>query len=152
VLGALRRLQSSVFDEGLPTVDGPALLAQTRRERRLTTTGEVIAYFDRALTARSEVVERLREVERGAYPYGRFREDLTARGLTAATNNDRRWSRVYGSVMKELAGEIRAEGRQLRAGGSNDATVLATLDGQRARWLARGRALLDQRLTSHAEE
>ena len=28
VLGALRRLQSSVFDEALPEVDGPALLAQ----------------------------------------------------------------------------------------------------------------------------
>lgn len=152
VLGALRRMQSSVFDEALPTVEGPALLAQTRRERRLTTTGEVIAYFDRALTARSEVVDRLREVERGSYPYGRFREDLTARGLTATTNNDRRWSRVYGSIMKELASEIRAEGRRLRERGSNDATVLAELDEQRARWLARGRALLDQRLASRTEE
>jgi hypothetical protein len=152
VLGALRRLQSSVFDEALPTVDGPALLAQTRRERRLTTTGEVVAYFDRALSARSEVVDRLREVERGSYPYGRFREDLTARGLTAAANNDRRWSRIYGSVMKELASEIRAEGRRLRARSANDTTVLAALDEQRARWLARGRALLDQRLASRAEE
>jgi hypothetical protein len=152
VLGALRRMQSSVFDDTLPTVDGPALLVQTRRDRRLTTTGEVIAYFDRALTARSEVVERLRDVERAAYPYGRFREDLTARGLTAgAANQDRRWSRVYGSVMKELAREIRLEGRRLRAGGASDASVLADLDGQRARWLARGRALLDQRLASRTD-
>jgi hypothetical protein len=58
---------------------------------------------------------------------------------------------VYGSVMKELASEIRAEGRRLRARGSNDATVLAELDEQRARWLARGRALLDQRLTSRSD-
>jgi hypothetical protein len=152
VLGALRRLQSSVFDESLPSVDGPALLAQTRRERRLTTTGEVIAYFDRALLARSEVVDRLREVERASYPYGRFREDLTARGLSAPASNDRRWSRVYGAVMKELASEIRAEGRRMRARGNNDATVLAQLDEQRSRWLARGRALLDQRLTSRPEE
>jgi hypothetical protein len=151
VLGALRRMQSSVFDESLPTVDGPALLAQTRRERRLTTTGEVIAYFDRALSARSEVVDKLREVERGAYPYGRFREDLTARGLTAPASNDRRWSRIYGAVMKELAGEIRAEGRHLRSQGSNDATVLARLDEQRSKWLARGRALLEQRLTSRSD-
>lgn len=151
VLGALRRLQSSVFDESLPTVDGPALLAQTRRERRLTTTGEVIAYFDRALSARSELVDRLREVERGAYPYGRFRDDLTARGLTAPASSDRRWSRVYGAVMKALASEIRAEGRRLRARGTNDATVLNELDEQRARWLARGRALLDQRLASRPE-
>ena len=108
-------MQSSVFDDTLPTVDGPTCWRRMRRERRLTTTGEVIAYFDRALTARAEVVDRLREIERGAYPYGRYREDLTARGLTAAGNNDRRWSRLYGSVMKELASEVRSEGRRLRA-------------------------------------
>jgi len=151
VLGALRRMQASVFDDSLPAVDGPALLAQTRRERRLNTTGEVIAYFDRALAARSEVVDRLREIERAAYPYGRYREDLTARGLTAAGNNDRRWSRLYGSVMKELATEIRTEGRRLRDTGAAEAAALAELDGQRPKWLARGRTLLDQRLASRPE-
>jgi hypothetical protein len=151
VLGALRRLESSVFDDALPTVDGPALLAKVRRERRLTTTGEVIAFFDRALTARAEVVDRLRDVERGAYPYGRFREDLTARGLTTSGNHDRRWSRLYGSVMKELAAGLRAEGRRLQAGGASESAVLAELEGQRATWLARGRAVLDQRLASRTE-
>jgi hypothetical protein len=181
VLGALRRLQSSVFDEALPDVDGPTLLAVLRRERRLTTTGEVIAYFDRALISRSEVVDRLREVERGAYPYGRFREDLAARGLTTASspaspggtgstsgpapagnpipsgnggsggNNDRRWSRLYGSIMKVLASEIRAQGRQLRAGGGSDADVLAELEKGRSAWLARGRGLLDEKLATRAE-
>jgi hypothetical protein len=151
VLGALRRLEASVFDDALPTVEGPALLAKVRRERRLTTTGEVIAFFDRSLTARAEVVDRLRDVERGAYPYSRFRDDLTARGLTPAGNHDRRWSRLYGSVMKELAGELRAEGRRQRAGGASEAAVLAKLDGQRATWLARGRALLDQRLAARPE-
>lgn len=151
VLGALRRLQSSVFDESLPEVDGPALLATLRRDRRLTTTGEVIAYFDRALISRSEVVDRLREIERGAYPYGRFREDLTARGISTTGNNDRRWSRMYGSIMKVLASEVRAQGRQLRAGGREDADVLAALETGRAAWLTRGRALLDERLASRPE-
>ncbi len=150
VLGALRRLQSSVFDEGLPTVDGLALLAQTRRDRRLMTTGEVVAYFDRALIARSELVDKLRDVERAAYPYGRFREDLTARGIPPAANGDKRWSRLFGSIQKELAAEVRAEGRRLRAlsASATDASVLAELDGQRPRWLARARALLAQRLAS----
>ena len=151
VLGALRRLQSSVFDDTLPTVDGPAMLARLRRDRRLTTTGELIAYFDRALTARSEVVDRLREVERAAYPYGRFRDDLTARGLTTAGNNDKRWSRLYGSIMKELATELRVAGRRLRADGVPETTVLDQLDGQRATWLARGRQLLDERLATRSE-
>jgi hypothetical protein len=156
VLGALRRLQSSVFDESLPEVDGPGLLAALRRDRRLITTGEVIAYFDRALTARCEVVDGLREIERGAYPYGRFREDLTARGVVAsgagaAGNNDRRWSRLYGAIMKVLASEIRAQGRQLRSGGRPDADVLTALETGKAAWLARGRALLDERLASRPE-
>jgi len=146
VLGALRRLQSSVFDESLPEVDGPALLGQLRRERRLITTGEVIAYFDRALSARAELTDRLRDVERGGYPFGRFREDLAARG--AANADDRRSSRMYGQIMKTLAQEMRAEGRRLRAGGRQDLAVLSELDGQRARWLARGRALLDEVLAS----
>jgi len=144
VLGALRRLHSSVFDERPPDVDGPGLLAQLRRERRLITTGEVIAYFDRALLARNELVERLRDVERAGYPYGRFREDLKVRG--AANGDDRRASRLYGQIMKQLAAEIRAEGRRLRASGRSDLEALADLDSQRARWLARGRALLDERL------
>jgi hypothetical protein len=144
VLGALRRLQSSVFDEKPPDVDGPVLLAQVRRERRLTTTGEVIAYFDRALIARSELVDRLRDVERGGYPYGRYREDVKARG--GITGDDKRVSRLYGQIMKVIAQEVRAEGRRLRASGRADLDALADLDGQRARWLARGRALLTERL------
>ena len=153
VLGALRRLQSSVFDEALPTVDALTLLAQTRRDRRLLTTGEVIAHFDRALIARSELVDTLREVERGAYPYGRYREDLTARGVPPAANGDKRWSRLFGSIQKELSSELRAEGRRLRTASASttDASVLAELDGQRARWLARGRALLDQRMPAPIE-
>ena len=155
VLGAIRRLQSSVFDEALPEVDGPTVLASLRRDRRLTTTGEVIAYFDRALMARSEVVDRLREIERGAYAYGRFREDLTARGMITAgapgNNNDRRWSRLYGAIMKVLASEVRAQGRELRAGGRSDADVLAVLETGRATWMARGRALLDERLATRAD-
>jgi hypothetical protein len=151
VLGAIRRLQASVFDDALPTVDGPATLAKLRRDRRLTTTGEVIAYFDRALTARSEVVDRLRDVERSAYPYGRFRDDLTARGLTSAGNNDRRWSRLYGSIMKELSAELRVEGRRQRSSGASESTVLTQLDGQRTNWLARGRQLLDERLASRPD-
>jgi hypothetical protein len=155
VLGAIRRLQSSVFDEALPEVDGPTLLATIRRDRRLTTTGEVIAYFDRALIARSEVVDRLREVERGAYAYGRFRDDLTARGVittgAAGNNNDRRWSRLYGAIMKVLAVEVRAQGRLLRTNGRTDADVLTALETGRSAWLARGRALLDERLATRSD-
>lgn len=146
VQGALRRLQASVFDDTLPEIDAPTVLAQVRRERRLNTTGEVVAYFDRALTARSELVERMREVERGGYGYGQFRQDLTARGIDGGQNADKRWSRLYGSIMKQLSEEVRLEGRRLRQSGRAELDALSDLDGQRAHWLARAREILDQRL------
>jgi hypothetical protein len=144
VLGALRKLQSSVFDEKPPEVDGQALLARLRRERRLMTTGDLIAYCDRALLARGELVDKLRDVERAGYPYSRYREDLKARG--GLGSDDKRASRLFGQIMKVLAQEIRAEGRRLRDAGRADLDALAVLDAQRSRWQARGRALLDARL------
>jgi hypothetical protein len=53
--------------------------------------------------------------------------------------------------MKELASEIRAEGRRRRVDGISESAVLAELDSQRPRWLAFGRALLDQRLEARAD-
>ncbi|MCC6175126.1 MAG: hypothetical protein IT305_07465 [Chloroflexi bacterium] len=153
VLGAIRRLEAGIFAETPADVDGPLLLTRTRRERRLTTTGEVIAYFDRALIARSERVERLREVERAGYPFSRYRADLAARGiaLPSGSERDRRASRLYGAVMKALGAEIRSEGRVLVGRGRAEIEALADLDEQHVRWLARGRHLLDEQLRARAE-
>jgi hypothetical protein len=149
VLGALRRLESGLFSETLAEVDGPATMARLRRDRRLATTGELIAYLDRALGARSELVERLREVQRAGYPFSQFRADLAARGLPAAgPGAERRWGRLYGGVMKVLDEQVRAQGRELVAAGRTEAQALAELDARRARWTAIARRALDERLAS----
>jgi hypothetical protein len=53
--------------------------------------------------------------------------------------------------MKVLASEVRAQGRLLRANGGSDSDVLAELEKGRSAWLARGRALLDEKLASRTD-
>jgi hypothetical protein len=143
VLGALVKLATGVFEDEPPVLDGPASLAQLRRERRLARLGDLIAYLDRALIARNELLERLREIERACYPFSLFRQDLASRGVVVPTGKgDRRWHRLYGSVMRSLSDRLRAEGRRLVASGRTDARALTDLDAGRSRWTALARELL----------
>ena len=146
VLGAMRRLKTGIFDELPADLDGPPALAELRRERRLNTTGEVIAFLDRALTARAELVDKLRDVERAGYPFGRFRQDLAERGIAAGGPSDRRWGRLYGSVTKVVGEHLRAEGRALVAAGRSELQALGELESQATRWTAAARQELDQRV------
>jgi hypothetical protein len=145
VLGALRKLRAGLFAEELPELDGPAELADLRRARALRQTGDVIAYLDRALIARAELGDRLRQVERQAYPYGRYRSDLAARGLGTEEGERRRWERLYGEIMKALGAAIRREGRALVARGSGELEALDDLAANPA-FGRQARALLDERL------
>ena len=146
VLGALRRLEAGIFAEAPADLDGPPALAELRRQRRLNTTGEVIAYLDRALTARGELVDKLKEVERAGYPFGRFRQDLAERGLAVGGPSDRRAGRLYGSIMKVVGEHVRAEGRVLVAAGRSELQALSELFNQAARWQTIARRELDQRV------
>src|SRR5206468_947270 len=112
-LGALRRLRAGIFAEELPELDGPAELAALQRTRGLRRVNDLVAYLDRALIARSELVERLRQVERLAYPFGRYRSDLQARGIGVEGDERRRSERLYGELMRALGQEVRRRGREL---------------------------------------
>lgn len=150
VLGALRKLDAGIFRD-VDDLDGPAELARLRRERRLTSVGEVIAYLDRALIARGELADRLREVERTAYPFGLFRQHLVERGLPAqGPGAERRWGRVYGGVMKAVGAQMRLEGCRLVEAGRSELEALAGLDAARPRWTALAVYTLDQMLASRA--
>jgi len=146
VLGALRKLRAGLFAEELPELDGPAALAVLKRERGLRTTGDVVAYLDRALIARSELAERLRQVERQAYPYARYRADLAARGRGEDPAERRRWERLYGELMKELGRVVRQEGRALVAQGRTELQALDELAARAPVFTRLARSLLDQRL------
>jgi hypothetical protein len=151
VLGALRRLEAGIFAEAPPEIDGPAALARLRRERRLGSVCDVIAYLDRALAARGELVDKLREVERAGYPFGRFREDLAKRGARTGGPGDRRFNRLYGAIMKVVGQHVRAEGRRLVGAGRTELEALAALATDAARWQAIARAELDRRSSPAGE-
>jgi len=150
VFGALRKLDAGIFRD-VGDLDGPAALARLRCERRLTSVGEVIAYLDRALTARGELADRLREVERAAYPFGLFRQHLVDRGIPAtAPGAERRWGRLYGGVMKDVGSQMRLEGRRLVEAGRSEIQALGELDAARPRWTAVAVRALDAILASRA--
>lgn len=144
VRGGLRKLAAGLFGEAPLDFDDPAELERLCRNRRVRTVGEIVAFLDRALIGQAELVQRLREIERGAYPYGRFREDLKKRGLEQ-NGEDRRVGPVYGAIMKEVSARLRAEGLELVRGGASEQDALAALAEKQAHFTALARGLLDQR-------
>ena len=148
VLGALRKLRAGIFSDDLPELDGPAELAALKKTRNLRQTGEIIAALDRALIARTELLDRLREVERHGYPFARFRTDLAARGVVQESTERRRWERLYGEVIKALGRTVRAEGRALLDAGRTEHEALEELSARAATYTRQARTLLAARLAS----
>jgi hypothetical protein len=141
VRGGLRKLAAGIFAPEPEDFDDLAALVRLQRNRQLRTTAEVVAYLDRALTGRSELLQALRTAERAAYPFGRFAEDLKAMGISTRTE-DRRWRALYGGVMKQLGAHVRAEGQRLVESGSTEQQALAALSERSAEWLSLARQLL----------
>jgi hypothetical protein len=147
VLGALTAGRRSIFSTTAPQIDGLAELAALRRARRLTTLQLLLGHLDRQMKARAELVKKLNGLGRQLYPFSAFRTSLRAAGLIRATSEpgaepDRRWSRLYGVLQKELAARLQREGQELVAAGQSDAEALASLAGRAARYnrLAAARA------------
>lgn len=147
-LGALRKLRGGIFADEPPPIDGPAATEQLRRERRLRTLGDLIAYLDRALAARSALLERLRAIERAALPYGRFRAALAERGLGDDPRERRRWDRVHGEILATVGRALRREGRALVARGRSELEALAELEALLPRWERYAQRLLSERLAA----
>ncbi len=147
VLGALRKLAAGAFAREPVDLDGPAEVARLRRDRRLATLGAVIAHLDRAMIARNEMLERLRDIERASYPFSLFRQDLATRGISVPTDRtERRWHRLYGTVVRALGERLRAEGCKLIGAGRTEPQALSELDAARARWTAAARGMLAKAL------
>jgi hypothetical protein len=133
VLGALTARATSIFASAPAAIDGEAALAALRRAQRLPTTEQLIDYLDRAMTARSELVRTLNQLGRRCYPFAAFRTRLKRAGIqlgerAEAGPEDRRWTRLYGLVQRELSQRLQREGQALVAGGAADAQALATLN------------------------
>jgi hypothetical protein len=141
VRGGLRKLAAGIFASEPDHFDDLAALARLQRNHHLRTVPEIVAYLDRALTGRSELLQALRTAERAAYPFGRFAADLKGMGINVRTE-DRRWRAMYGGVIKQLGARIRAEGKQLVESGSTEQQALVALGERSAQWLAAAQQLL----------
>jgi hypothetical protein len=141
VRGGLRKLAAGIFASEPEDFDDLAALARLQRTYQLRTVGEIVAYLDRALTGRSELLQALRTAERAAYPFGRFAADLKSMGISTRTE-DRHWRALYGGVMKQLGAHIRAEGQRLVESGSSEQQALAALAERSTEWLSLARQLL----------
>jgi hypothetical protein len=149
VRGGLRKLAAGIFSVEPAEFDDAAALATLQRDRKLRAVGDIVAYLDRALTSRSELVQLLRSMERGAYPFGRFAADLKAMGIDTRSE-DRRWRVLYGAIMKPLGGQIREAGLALVQSGATEQQALETLAQRNAEWLRVARQLLRSSLATDA--
>ena len=141
VEGALTRLESSIFETEPPRIDAEALIEARRRAGRARTLNELLLHLQHELEQRKAMEERLAQLPRTSYPFGRLRSDLQKQGVPRSVLDSRgALGRAYSEVQREMLGAIRAAGRGLVASGSSPVQALDQLTGDAARWSAIGAA------------
>jgi hypothetical protein len=112
-----------------------------RRSGKARTLNELLLYLQRELEQRRALDERLAQLPRTAYPFGRLRGDLQKLGVSRAVLDSRgALGRAYAEVTREMLAAIRAEGRKLIAGGLSPVQALERLGSEAPRWAALGAA------------
>lgn len=153
VEGALSRLETGVFETEPARVDAEALIGELRRQGKFRTLNELLLYLQRELEQRKALDERLVQLPRGAYPFGRLRSDLHKLGVPRAVLDSRgALGRAYAEDTREILAAIREAGRELVAGGASPSAALDQLAAQPQRWFAIGTAqakVIAARLTMH---
>jgi hypothetical protein len=141
VEGALSRLETGIFETEPVRVDAEALIAELRRKGHARTLNDLLLYLQRELELRKTLDERLTQLPRTAYPFGRLRGDLHKLGVPRSVLDSRgALGRAYAEVTREMLGAIRAAGRELVAEGIGSAQALELLGTQSPRWSAIGSA------------
>ncbi len=147
VTGALTRLRTGLFETEPPTIDAAAAIDELRRAGTADTLNALLLYLEQRLIERRALDERLAQLPRSAYSFGRLRADFARAGVPKPILESRgALGRAYGEVTRELGTAIRAAGQELVATGTATEAALdqlaadpqrwASLGGQRARGLA----------------
>jgi hypothetical protein len=141
VEGALSRLHTGLFETEAAHVDAEALITELRRQGRARTLNELLLYVQRELEQRKALEERLAQLPRNAYPFGRLRSDLHKLGVPRVVLDSRgALGRAYTEVTREVVAVIRESGRELVAHGLGPSAALDQLAAQSVRWTAIGTA------------
>jgi hypothetical protein len=135
VEGALSRLETGLFETEPAHVDAEALIAELRRSGKYHTLNELLLYLQRELEQRKSLDERLAQLPRTAYPFGRLRGDLHKLGVSRSVLDSRgALGRAYSEVQREMLVAIRAAGSEMVASGTSPVQALEQLTTLSQRW------------------
>ncbi len=139
VEGALSRLESGIFETEPAHIDAEALIELHRRSGKARTLNELLLHLQHELEHRKALEERLAQLPRTAYPFGRLRADLQKLGVARSVLDSRgTLGRAYSEVQREMFTAIRAAGRELVASGKSPVQAVDQLAAESPRWAAIG--------------
>jgi len=141
VTGALSRLETGVFETEPAAVDAEARIGELRRVGKARGLNDLLLYLQRELEQRRALDERLNQLPRTAYPFGRLRNDLHKLGVARSVLDSRgALGRAYAEVTREMLEAIRVAGRELATEGVGGSQALDRLSSDPQRWAATGAA------------
>src|SRR5205085_913479 len=117
-LGALVRLHTGLFETEPSSVDAAALLEQLRAEGHAQTLNVLLLYLELRLAERKLLDERLTQLPRAAYPFGRLRADFARAGVPRSVLDSRgALGRAYAEVTRDILSAIRGAGLEMVGNG-----------------------------------
>jgi hypothetical protein len=141
VEGALSRLETGVFETEPRKVDSGPLIAELRRAGKARNVNELLLHLQRELDRRKALDERLAQLPKSAYPFGRLRGDLHKLGVSRAVLESRgALGRAYAEATKEMLAAVRSAGREQVESGKSPTQALDQLAAQPERWAGIGAA------------
>ncbi len=137
--GALVRLHTGLFETEPTAIDAAALLEQLRKEGHAQTLNVLLLYLEQRLAERKVLDEKLLQLPRAAYPFGRLRSDLARAGVARSVLESRgALGRAYAEVTREVLSAIRSAGRELVESGVVPEAALEQLQAAPQRWTGLG--------------
>ncbi|MCA1645467.1 MAG: hypothetical protein LC797_08375 [Chloroflexi bacterium] len=135
VEGALTRLQTGLFQTEPSQVNAAEHIRELRQAGHMRTLNSLLLYLQQQLANRKLLEERLVQMPRGAYAFGRLRSDLQKLGLPRTVLDSRgALGRAYTEVTRGMTSAIRAAGQELVASGVSTEDALDQLAAQTPRW------------------
>ncbi|MHB1006855.1 MAG: hypothetical protein ACYC3S_14610 [Chloroflexota bacterium] len=152
--GAAASLLSSIFVQTPPPVDADRAFAWLQGTFRVTSTGFLAQEVDRRMAARSQMVNRLKELMRTPFRLGDLAQTLRRHGLAMPQNIDDDSPAAFKAkdLLKQVSllhkEAVRSAGLDLVGQGATDAEALATLAREAAHFQRLARANAERLLPS----
>jgi hypothetical protein len=141
VEGALSRINTGLFETEPRKIDAAEQISRMRQTGRARTLNALLLYLQQELANRKVLEERLTQLPRNAYSFGRLRGDLQKAGVPRAILDSRgALGRAYAEVTRHMTTAIRAAGQQLVEAGKTPEQALDELTTRAPQWASLGAA------------